>query len=83
MSSAPADISAFLGDGLVQSGHSGTRTLQLSAQPLKRGTILFLQRDKPRQSVGDKRRAGIDRCPLDQPLQRVANLLGPVDGGGD
>ena len=46
---APANITAFLGDGLVERRHPAARTLQLSAQCLERGAVVFLQRGKPLQ----------------------------------
>ena len=45
--------------------------------------VVLLQRREPLQRVGRKGRAGIGRGPLDQPVQRIADVLGRVDGGGD
>ena len=81
--SAPASVAAFLGDGLVECGHPAARTLQLSAQRLERGAVVFLQRRKPLQHFGRERRAGIGRRFLDQAVQRIGNVLGRVDGLGD
>src|SRR5205823_5693817 len=48
---APAGVAAFLSDSLVERRHSCSRSLQLSTQCLERGAVVFLQRDKLRQSV--------------------------------
>ena len=57
--------------------------LQLRAQRLERGAVVFLQRRKPLQHFRREGRAGIGRGLLDQALQRIAEFLGRVDGGGD
>ena len=80
---APARIAAFLGDGLVERRHPAAGLLQLRAQRLERGAVVLLQRGKPLQHFRRERRAGIGRGPLDQSLQRIANFLGRIDGGGD
>ena len=80
---APAGVAALLGDGLVERRHPAAGLLQLRAQRLERGAVVLLQRGKPLQHLGREGRAGIGRGPLDQPVQRIADLLGRVDGGGD
>src|SRR5262249_31969394 len=74
---------ACLGERLVERGHPATCRLQLCPQRLERGEIVLLERRKRRQYLWRERRAGVDLGLLDQPLQRIADLLGAVDGGCD
>ena len=80
---APARVAVLLGDGLVERRHPAAGFLQLRPQRLERGAVVLLQRREPLQRLGRERRAGIGGGPLDQPVQRIADVLGRIDGGGD
>ena len=57
--------------------------LELCSQGLKGGAIVFLESGEPFEHFWCKRRAGVGGCPFHQAIQRIADLLGPIDGGGD
>ena len=79
----PPVVAVFLGDGLVERRHPAAGLLQLRPQRLERGAVVLLQRREPLQHFRREGRAGIGRGLLDQPVQRIADVLGRVDGGGD
>ena len=79
----PPAVAAFLGDGLVERRHPAAGLLQLRPQRLEGGAVVLLQRGEPLQHLRREGRAGIGRGLLDQPVQRIADFLGRVDGGGD
>jgi hypothetical protein len=62
-------------------GNPSARSLQLCPQR-ERGAVVFLQRDKPHQSVRFEGRAGISLDPLDQSLRRIADVLGCITDSG-
>ena len=79
---APANISTFLSDSLIERRHPAARTLQLSTQCLERRAIVFFSAAS-RSRLPGERRAGIGGGPLDQSLQWIADVLGCINGGGD
>src|SRR5262249_2402122 len=80
---APAVDTTFLGYRFVEGRHSAARALQPCPQRLERSTFVFLQCCKPLQGVRCEGRAWIDRGPLDESFQRIADVLGGINGGGD
>ena len=81
--SAPACVSTFLGDGLIERRDAATGLLQLAPQRLEGGAIVLLQCREPIQRLRRESGAGIGRGLLGKICQRIANFLGRVDGGGD
>ena len=68
---------------LVERRHPAAGLLELRAQLLEGGAIVLLERRQTLQHLRRERRAGIELGLLDQPLQRITDLLGVVDGRRD
>src|SRR5439155_11868776 len=80
---ASARLSALLGHRLVERRHPASGLLQLRPQRLERGTVVPPERCEPFQYLRRERGAGIGGGPLDEIVERVANLLGRVNGSAD
>src|SRR5262245_29831524 len=72
----PARLSALLGHRLVKRRHPASGLLQLRPESLERGAIVPSKRCEPFQYLRCERGAWIGSGPLDEIVQRVANLLG-------
>ena len=83
MSDRARRVPAFLGDGFVERGDAAAGLLELSAQRLEGGAVFLLQRREPLQHLRRERRARIGGDFLDQPVERIGDFLGFIDGGGD
>jgi hypothetical protein len=80
---APRRFSVLLRYGLVERRYPAACLLQFCPKRFECGTIVLLQRYDPLKYFRHERRARISNGSIDQSFQRITDLLGAIDGGGN
>ena len=76
-------IVVLVGEKFIELGNPAASVLELRSQGLKGGAIVFLEHREPFEHLWCKGCTRVGGSPFHQALQRIADFLGRVDGGGN